>query len=121
MWASCPSSRPWLCSPPLRPASAAKAVFFYSFGEGTGGGQYYDSHTIESMRHSQALLAYEMNYEPLNDVHGAPLRLRAETQLGFKMVKWIEAIEFAKDVKHVYKGEGGYAEDNEFFDTMADI
>ena len=42
-------------------------------------------------------------------------------QLGFKMVKWIEAIEFAKDVKHVYKGEGGYAEDNEFFDSMADI
>jgi len=55
------------------------------------------------------------------NVHGALLRLRAETQLGFKMVKWIEAIEFAKDVKHVYKGEGGYAEDNEFFDSMADI
>ncbi len=105
----------------VRPLPGANAVLFYSFSEGTGGGQYYDSHTMENMRHPQALLAYEMNGQPLNEVHGAPLRLRAETQLGFKMVKWIEAIEFAKDAKHVYKGEGGYAEDNEFFDSMADI
>ena len=108
----------------VRPLPEARAVLFYSFGEGgerVGGEQYYDSHTIENMRHPQALLAYEMNGQPLNEVHGAPLRLRAENQLGFKMVKWIENIEFAKDAKHVYKGEGGYAEDNEFFDSMADI
>ena len=105
----------------VRPLPDARAILFYSFSEGAGGGQYYDSHTIENMRHPQALLAYEMNYQPLTDVHGAPLRLRAETQLGFKMVKWIQAIEFAKDGKRVYKGEGGYAEDNEFFDSMADI
>jgi DMSO/TMAO reductase YedYZ molybdopterin-dependent catalytic subunit/thiosulfate reductase cytochrome b subunit len=105
----------------VRPLPEARAVLFYSFSEGAGGGQYYDSHPIENMHHPQALLAYEMNYQPLNDVHGAPLRLRAETQLGFKMVKWIESVEFAKDVKQIYKGEGGYAEDNEFFDSMADI
>ena len=105
----------------VHPLPEARAVLFYSFSEGTGGGQYYDSHTIESMHLPQALLAYELNYQPLNDVHGAPLRLRTETHLGFKMVKWIEAIKFAKDVKHVYKGEGGHAEDNEFFDSMADI
>jgi methionine sulfoxide reductase catalytic subunit len=105
----------------VRPLPDARAVLFYSFSEGTAGGQYYDSHTIENMRHPQALLAYEMNKMPLNEVHGAPLRLRAENQLGFKMVKWIEAIEFARDVRHIYKGEGGYAEDNEFFDSMADI
>jgi methionine sulfoxide reductase catalytic subunit len=109
----------------VKPTAEARAVIFYSFGEGgqaaEGGGQYYDSHTMENMRHPQALLAYEMNGRPLNDVHGAPLRLRSETQLGFKMVKWITSIEFAADVKHVYKGEGGYAQDNEFFDSMADI
>jgi DMSO/TMAO reductase YedYZ molybdopterin-dependent catalytic subunit len=105
----------------VRPLPTAKAVIFYSFSEGTDGGQYYDSHPIENMRHPQALLAYQMNDAPLNDIHGAPLRLRAETQLGFKMVKWIEAIEFAADVKHVYQGHGGYAEDHEFFDSMADI
>ena len=69
----------------------------------------------------QTLVAYEMNYQPLNHLNGAPLRLRVENQLGFKMVKWIKAIEFAADFKHVYKGEGGYNSDHEFFDTMADI
>ena len=57
----------------------------------------------------------------VNDVHGAPLRLRVENQLGFKMVKWIKAIEFAESFQHVYKGEGGYNSDHEYFDTMADI
>jgi hypothetical protein len=37
------------------------------------------------------------------------------------MVKWIKAIEFAEDFKHIYQGEGGYNSDHEFFDTMADI
>jgi DMSO/TMAO reductase YedYZ molybdopterin-dependent catalytic subunit/thiosulfate reductase cytochrome b subunit len=105
----------------VRPRTEVRAVLFYSFAEGADGGPYYDSHTIENMRHRLALLAYEMNGRPLNEAHGAPLRLRSETQLGFKMVKWIEAIEFAADYKHVYKGQGGYAEDNEFFDSMADI
>ncbi len=105
----------------VRPKPNARAVIFYSFSEGAEGGQYYDSHTIQNIRHPQSLLAYEMNYEPLSDVHGAPLRLRVENQLGFKMVKWVSAIEFAEDFKHAYKGRGGYAEDNEFFDSMADI
>ena len=35
-----------------------------------------------------------MNGAPLNETHGAPLRLRNERELGFKQVKWIEAIEF---------------------------
>jgi thiosulfate reductase cytochrome b subunit len=105
----------------VRPTSDAKAVIFYSFGEGLGGGQYYDSHTIENVNHQQTLLAYEMNFKPLGDVYGAPLRLRVENQLGFKMVKWIMAIEFVQTFKHVRKGEGGYNSDNEFFDTMADI
>lgn len=105
----------------VRPAADAQVVIFYSFGEGLEGGQYYDSHTIENVRHAQTLLAYEMNSKLLGEVHGAPLRLRVENQLGFKMVKWIRAIEFARNYKHVYKGEGGYNSDNEFFDTMADI
>jgi DMSO/TMAO reductase YedYZ molybdopterin-dependent catalytic subunit/thiosulfate reductase cytochrome b subunit len=105
----------------VRPHPDVKAVIFYSFGEGLEGGQYYDSHTIENARSPQTLLAYEMNFKPLADIHGAPLRLRVENQLGFKMVKWIKAIEFAADFRHVYQGEGGYNSDHEFFDTMADI
>jgi DMSO/TMAO reductase YedYZ molybdopterin-dependent catalytic subunit/thiosulfate reductase cytochrome b subunit len=105
----------------VRPKPGVRAVIFYSFGEGLDGGQYYDSHTIENVRHPSTLLAYEMNFKPLTEVHGAPLRLRVENQLGFKMVKWIKAIEFAATYKSVYRGEGGYNSDHEFFDTMADI
>ena len=99
----------------------ARVAIFYSFGEGLEGGEYYDSHTMENLLHPQTLLAYEMNFAPLPLEHGAPLRLRVENQLGFKMVKWIRAIEFAADYRHVHQGFGGYAEDNEFFDSMADI
>jgi len=105
----------------VRPKPGVRAVIFYSFGEGGEGGQYYDSHTLENVLHPQTMLAYEMNYAPLSELHGAPLRLRVENQLGFKMVKWISAIEFAVDAKAIFKGEGGYNEDNEFFNSMADI
>ena len=105
----------------VRPKPEAKVAVFYSFGEGGEGGQYYDSHIIENLWHPQALLAYEMNFKPLTIPHGAPLRLRAENELGFKMVKWIQAIEFVENVKPIYKGEGGYAEDHEFFGSMANI
>ncbi len=111
----------------VRPRPEAKTVVFYSFGEGvefsTGiaDGQYYDSLSIENALNPQTLLAYEMNYQHLNQLHGAPLRLRIENQLGFKMVKWIHSIEFIEDVKSVNKGEGGYAEDNEYFGELANI
>ena len=111
----------------VRPRLSARAVVFYSFGEGvkftTGvaDGQYYDSLSIENALNPQTLLAYEMNYQPLNHLHGAPLRLRVENQLGFKMVKWIQAIEFVENVASIHEGEGGYAEDREYFGELANI
>ena len=103
------------------PKPDARVAVFYSFGEGLEGGQYYDSHPIENLMHPQSLLAYEMNFEPLNEQHGTPLRLRVENQLGFKMVKWIRAIEFLESVESIGKGEGGYNEDNEYFGELANI
>ena len=111
----------------VRPGPSAKAVVFYSFSEGvafgTGvaDGQYYDSLSMQNAMNSQTLLAYEMNDQPLSHLHGAPLRLRVENQLGFKMVKWIQSIEFVEDVKSIYRGEGGYAEDHEYFGELANI
>lgn len=72
----------------VRPKPTSRAVIFYSFGEGEAGGQYYDSQMMANMLHPQTLLAYEKNYRPLGEVHGAPLRLRVENQLGFKMKAW---------------------------------
>ncbi len=105
----------------VRPQPAAKVAAFYSFGESHSGRQYYDTHTLENLRHPQSLLAYEMNYEPLGAAYGAPLRLRVENQLGYKMVKWITAIEFVASEKEVGEGYGGVKEDEEYFDLIADI
>jgi DMSO/TMAO reductase YedYZ molybdopterin-dependent catalytic subunit len=54
-------------------------------------------------------------------VVGAPLRLRVENQLGYKMVKWIERIEFIESEKQLGKGEGGANEDDEYFDLLPNI
>lgn len=99
----------------VRPAPNANWVVFYSFAEGTVGGRYYDCHPIASMAHDLTILAYEMNGEPLNESHGAPLRLRNEVELGFKQVKWIQAIEFVESFDHLGAGQGGYNEDQEFY------
>lgn len=45
----------------------------------------------------------------------ARLRLRCENELGFKQVKWIEAIEFVQDFANLGAGQGGYNEDHEFY------
>jgi DMSO/TMAO reductase YedYZ molybdopterin-dependent catalytic subunit len=44
------------------------------------------------------------------------LRLRLETQVGFKMAKWIYRIEFVSDFKDIGGGLGGWREDNVFYD-----
>jgi methionine sulfoxide reductase catalytic subunit len=111
----------------VRPRPNAGRVVFHSFGDGveftTGAsnGRYYDSLSMANALHPHTLLAYEMNDEPLNRLHGAPLRLRVENQLAFKMVKWIESIEFVESAQAVGKGEGGYAEDHEYFGELANI
>ncbi len=105
----------------VRVQPGAKVGVFYSFGESHSGKQYYDTHTMENLRHPQSILAYEMNYETLGAVYGAPLRLRVENQLGYKMVKWIKAIEFVASEKEVGAGYGGIKEDEEYFDLIADI
>ena len=97
------------------PRPEARWAVFYSFGEGADGGTYYDAHPIEQMRSELAMVAYDMNDEPLPYGHGAPLRLRNEIQIGFKQVKWISAIEFVADFEAIAGGEGGYNEDHEFF------
>jgi methionine sulfoxide reductase catalytic subunit len=37
------------------------------------------------------------------------------------MVKWIESIEFVENLQSVGEGEGGYAEDHEYFGELANI
>jgi DMSO/TMAO reductase YedYZ molybdopterin-dependent catalytic subunit/thiosulfate reductase cytochrome b subunit len=113
--------------PLVRPQLNAHVVVFHSFGDGVAihsgvaGIRYYDSLSIANALHPQTMLAYEMNYQPLSLQHGAPLRLRVENQLGFKMVKWIRTIEFVEDIRSIGEGRGGFAEDYEYFGELANI
>jgi DMSO/TMAO reductase YedYZ molybdopterin-dependent catalytic subunit/thiosulfate reductase cytochrome b subunit len=105
----------------VRPKAEAGTVAFYSFGPALYGGAYYDTQSMENVLKPQCLLATRMNGERLPEVYGAPLRLRVENQLGYKMVKWIERIEFIESEKLVGKGEGGKNEDDEYFDLLPNI
>ena len=102
----------------VKPLPGASVVEFISFGEGTFGGAYYDTQRVEDLVKPECLLAYEMNGMPLPRVHGAPVRLRVENQLGFKMVKWIREIRFVETEKVVGEGHGGANEDQEYFDLL---
>lgn len=105
----------------VRPKPEAQVVVFHSFGEGLYGGEYYDTQPLENALHPQCILASEMNYQPLPQLYGAPLRLRVENQLGYKMVKWIKAIEFVVSEQQIGLGYGGKNEDDEYFDLIPDI
>ena len=52
-----------------------------------------------------------MNFAPLPVEHGAPLRLRVERQLGYKMAKYIMRIEAIDDFTKISRGRGGFWED----------
>ena len=99
----------------VKPKPEARYAVFYSLADGSDGGRYYDAHQLFNMRHRLTILAYEMNGKPLSVLHGAPLRLRCENELGFKMVKWIAAIELVADFSDLGAGQGGYNEDHEFY------
>jgi DMSO/TMAO reductase YedYZ molybdopterin-dependent catalytic subunit len=58
---------------------------------------YYESLDIETARHPQSLLCYEMYDKPLDRGHGAPLRLQLPTKLGYKSAKYLMTL----DVTHV--------------------
>jgi sulfoxide reductase catalytic subunit YedY len=44
-----------------------------------------------------------------------PGMVRCRNELGFKMVKWITAIEFVHDFADLGAGQGDYNEDQEFY------
>jgi DMSO/TMAO reductase YedYZ molybdopterin-dependent catalytic subunit len=105
----------------VRPLPYAHTIAFYSFGESLFGGSYYDTQSIYDALKPECVLAFDMNGAALPPVYGAPLRLRAENQLGYKMVKWIERIEFVESEKLLGEGEGGSNEDHEYFDLLPNI
>ena len=76
-----------------------------------GTGQYYETIDLVDAFHPQTILAYELNDEPLPVAHGAPLRLRVERQLGYKMAKYVMRIEAIDSFDRLGRGRGGFWED----------
>ncbi|MBA3234154.1 MAG: molybdopterin-dependent oxidoreductase, partial [Propionibacteriales bacterium] len=98
------------------PLSEASYLVLYAFDDkaltGVGAeprtGLFYGAIDLALARQPQTILAYEFNGEPLPVERGAPLRLRLENQLGFKMVKWIDRIELVASFSEVGEGQGGW-------------
>ncbi len=110
------------------PLPSARYAVFHAFDDKAmseprpkGSGFYYGTVRMQLAMHPQTILAWQMNGRPLPIPHGAPLRLRLETQLGFKMVKYIRAIEFTADYEGIGKGYGGWPEDNTYRSQEAGI
>ncbi len=49
--------------------------------------------TVEHAQQSEVMLAWAMNDQPLNDVHGAPVRLIVPGWFGIAWVKWLTRID----------------------------
>lgn len=75
------------------------------------GPAYYESIGMDDARHPQTILAYELNDAPLPIANGAPIRVRIERQLGYKMAKYIMAIDVVESLADIEGGKGGYWED----------
>ena len=73
--------------------------------------RYYESIDLIDAAHPQTILAYDMNDKQLTVPHGAPLRLRLERQLGYKMAKYIMRVELVQSLADLHGGRGGYWED----------
>lgn len=104
-----------------RPLTNARHVIAWSYSSDTEGDQFYETIPVEVAMHEQTILAYEMNGAPLPRAHGAPLRLRCETLLGFKMCKWIYRLELIDDYSNIRGGQGGSREDNRNYEVYAGI
>ena len=96
----------------VQPTDAVRFVVFHCADPMDGSGaRYYESIDLEDAHHVQTILAYELNGKPLPVGNGAPIRIRIERQLGYKMAKYIMRIELAESYQHIGRGNGGYWED----------
>jgi DMSO/TMAO reductase YedYZ molybdopterin-dependent catalytic subunit len=84
-------------------------------------GYFYGTIPLYLALKPQSILALEMNGRPLPVEHGAPARVRIETQLGFKMVKWVRSIELVRSYTDIGQGQGGWREDQQYYANAAGI
>lgn len=96
------------------PKPEAKYVVFRcadSMEPGPNDSKYYESIDFDDAYHAQTILAYDLNDKPVPVTNGAPLRARIERQLGYKMAKYVVAVELVDSLAPIRGGKGGYWED----------
>jgi DMSO/TMAO reductase YedYZ molybdopterin-dependent catalytic subunit len=93
-----------------QPKTNARYVIFSCFDKDESGTEYYESLDLHQAAHPQTLLALDLNDKPIDPDHGAPVRLRIPTQLGYKSAKWVRKIELAAAFP-IATSKGGYWED----------
>jgi len=72
---------------------------------------YYESVDMATALHPQSLLCYEMYDQPLTREHGAPLRLRMPTKIGYKQAKYLTSLSITNVLsKAGYWEDQGYSE-----------
>jgi DMSO/TMAO reductase YedYZ molybdopterin-dependent catalytic subunit len=69
---------------------------------------YVDTLTLDQAYLRDAMLAYEMDGEPLSRPHGAPTRVVIPEMYGYKNVKWVERIVVGRDAELGYWEQRGY-------------
>jgi DMSO/TMAO reductase YedYZ molybdopterin-dependent catalytic subunit len=95
-----------------RPTATARYVVFHCADPmDEMGAKYYESIDFDDAYHQQTILAYELNGAMLPVANGAPLRVRIERQLGYKMAKYIMRVEVVDHFANIAGGHGGYWED----------
>jgi DMSO/TMAO reductase YedYZ molybdopterin-dependent catalytic subunit len=70
--------------------------------------KYYVGVDTPSALHPQTILAWELNGQPLEQEHGAPLRLVIPVKYGFKWLKRIGSLSFTDERPKDYWAERGY-------------
>ena len=81
----------------------ATALRFVSFD-----GAYTESLTLEQAMRDDVLVATSMLGGPIEEKHGAPVRLYVAPMYGYKSIKWLSGIEVTRAVKPGYWEERGY-------------
>lgn len=101
-------------------SSNAQYVVFHCADDFSGTPFYESIDMVEAM-HPQTILAHTMNRQPLPVGHGAPIRLRAERQLGYKQAKYVMKVEAVASLDGIHGGKGGYWEDHSGYQWNAGI
>lgn len=95
-----------------RPKAGARFVVFHCMDTVerslSGLVKYYESIDFADAMHPQTILAHACNDASLPVANGAPLRLRVERQLGYKMAKYLRGIEVVSALDSFGQGHGSY-------------